>query len=48
MRCAFVISLFAHLLAFSLLIEVAGVRPDMKGVVTGQSSVNYKIITDEN
>lgn len=43
MRLAFVISLFAHLLAFSLLIEVAGVRPDMKGVVTGQSSVNVRI-----
>lgn len=43
MRRAFVISLFAHLLAFSLLIEVAGVRPDMKGGGTGQSSVNVRI-----
>ena len=43
MRRAFVISLFAHLLAFSLLIEVPGVRPDMKGGVTGQSSVNVRI-----
>jgi hypothetical protein len=35
MRCAFVISLFAHLLAFSLLIEVAGVRPDKRTTHAG-------------